>query len=114
MDKKNFKLSKEHQEVARQIIERNVLPKYSRRYKDCERCSNTRTEGVTEQGLIKPCTRCINTIPCMQQWYEYCKAFPDLAEFFLGEKLTEICPKCNGKYDGEKCYNCGYCKSCAD
>jgi len=78
-----FKLSEEHQAVAKEILQRHITKRYRR--EGCKICDLAGYKGITNENLFVPC-QCVNEPPARREWYEYCLQHAELKKQFIDKK----------------------------
>ena len=71
-----FRLAEEHQNKAKEIIERHRLKKR------CNLCYDRGYIGYTPENLLIPCHKCVDEEAIMKEWKEYVAQIPELREFY--------------------------------
>ena len=85
-----FWLDSKHHKAAKKIIQDNVLKRYKYKH-HCNWCNDTRIKEINNENCIVPCSKCVDTYQCMQDWLNYVKHSNDpvLIERYLQENTNE-------------------------
>jgi hypothetical protein len=70
------RLSDEYLEQAKEMVARH------RKAKKCKLCYDRGYQGVNQDNMLVPCSKCVDTDAVLKEWTAYVRNTPELAELY--------------------------------